>query len=144
MANWIFKLWDPLAPDLWASPTNFTPHPGKKKFRYSLVLPKILMMQFYSLQFHILCAQIKFPSWSWEGRVIKKQLYVTGRRTHVRPYKVYIFVISATRKIDLAISVRLSVRLSVMSRQHFSDTIRATNSKFWIDTQSMWVQNAIK
>ena len=41
-------------------------------------------------------------------------------------------------------SVRPSVRLSVMSRQRLSNTIRATDSKFWIDTQSMCEENAIK
>ena len=36
-------------------------------------------------------------------------LYVTGRRKHVRPDKVYISLISATRKMDLVMSVRPSV-----------------------------------
>ena len=48
-------------------------------------------------------------------------MYVTGRRRHVRAYKVYSW--SARReKIDLD----MSVRLSVMSRQRFSDTIITT------------------
>ena len=53
MANWIFKLWDPLAPDLWVSPTKICAfrtrgvksyHLSKTEgnrscFRYSLVYP---------------------------------------------------------------------------------------------------------
>ena len=40
-------------------------------------------------------------------------MYVTVPRRHVRSYKVYIFLIGATRKIVLAISVRPSVHASV-------------------------------
>jgi len=36
--------------------------------------------------------------------------YVTGRRKRFRPHKVYIFLIRITSRVDLAMSVRLSVR----------------------------------
>ena len=70
------------------------------------------------------------------------RLHVTGRRRHVRPYTIYIFLMSEMRTIDLAMSVRLSVRLSVMSRQRFSDTIRATDKIRATDMQSMCGQNS--
>jgi len=39
--------------------------------------------------------------------------YVTGRRKRFRPHKVYIFLIRITSRVDLAMSVCPSVRLSV-------------------------------
>jgi len=40
-------------------------------------------------------------------------MYVTGRRKRFRPHKVYIFFIRITSRVDLAMSVCPSVRLSV-------------------------------
>ena len=38
-------------------------------------------------------------------RISFGRMYAAGRRRHVRSYKVYIFLISAKRKIDLDVSV---------------------------------------
>ena len=77
-------------------------------------------------------------------RISLGRIYVTGRR---RSNKVYIFLIRTTTKVDLAMSVCLaiytSVRLSKMFGQRFSETIRATDSKFCIVMQFMCTQNAI-
>jgi len=40
-------------------------------------------------------------------------MYVTGRRKRFRPYKVYIFLIRITSRVDLAMYVCPSERLSV-------------------------------
>jgi len=49
--------------------------------------------------------------------------YVTGRRKRFRPHKVYIFLIRITSRVDLAMSVCLSVRVN-------SETIRARLLRF--------------
>ena len=41
------------------------------------------------------------------------QMFVTQRRDRFRPHKVYIFLISKRRRVDIAMSVCPSVRLSV-------------------------------
>ena len=58
-----------------------------------------------------------------KGLINLSSRYVTGSRRHGRFYEVYrsIFLIGATRKIDLAMSV-------CHARQCFSETIRATDS----------------
>jgi len=52
--------------------------------------------------------------------------YVTGRRKPFRPHKVDIFLIRITSRVDLAMSVCPSVRLSVRMNAKISETIQAT------------------
>jgi len=47
--------------------------------------------------------------------------YVTGRRKHFRPHKLYIFLIRITSRVDLAMSVCPFVRMNA----EISETIRA-------------------
>jgi len=42
--------------------------------------------------------------------------YVTGRRMRFRPYKVYIFLINITSRIDLAMSVQINAEISETTR----------------------------
>jgi len=56
--------------------------------------------------------------------------YVTGRRKRFRPHKVYIFLIRITNRVDLAMSVRLSICLSVRMNAEISETIQARLLKF--------------
>ena len=53
-----------------------------------------------------------------KGRISLGGVYATGRRRHVRPYKIYIFLISATTTIDLAMSIRLSVMTRQLLHRH--------------------------
>jgi len=52
--------------------------------------------------------------------------YVTGRRKRFRPHKVYIFLNRITSRVDLALSVCLSVRMNA----EISETIRARLLRF--------------
>jgi len=53
-------------------------------------------------------------------------MIITGRRRHLRPYKVYIFLISINSRVDKAMSVRLLIPVSAL----LSETIRAWATKF--------------
>ena len=65
---------------------------------------------------------------------------VTGRRRHVRPFKVYIFSISATRKIDVAMSVSLSIRSSLCNVQTtFLGDLKSYKLQiFYVRTERYW------
>jgi len=62
--------------------------------------------------------------------------YVTGKRKRFIPHKVYIFLIRITSRVDLAMSVcpsdRLSVCLSVRMNAEISETIRARILRFGV------------
>ena len=65
------------------------------------------------------------------SRISLGRMYVTGRKRHVRPHKVYKFLISMTRKIDLAM-IGQQGPVALISRQRFSETLKMKDSKFYI------------
>jgi len=60
--------------------------------------------------------------------------YVTGRRKRFRPHKVYtrIFLIRITSRVNLAMSVCPSVRLSVRMNAEISETMEARLLRFGV------------
>jgi len=66
--------------------------------------------------------------------------YVTDRRKRFRPHKVYIFLMRITSRVDLAMSVCSSVRLSVRMNAEISETIRARLLRFGVQIPELLTQ----
>jgi len=62
--------------------------------------------------------------------------YVTGRRKRFPPHKVYIFLIRITSRVDLAMSVCLSVRMNA----EISETMRARLLRFGVQIPELLTQ----
>jgi len=66
--------------------------------------------------------------------------YVTGRRKRFRPHKVYIFLIRITSRVDLAMSVCLSVRMNA----EISETMGVRLLRFGVQIPELLTQRKLQ
>jgi len=106
-------------------------------FFFNIINVKTRVVRFFAIQANNFICALFIPV----TRRVKEHTrfvgkYVTGRRKRFRPHKVYIFLIRITSRVDLAMSVCLSVRMN----GEISETVRARLLRFGVQIPALLTQ----